>query len=140
MTQPHPIPDHRCQHLTGKRRRCRLSARPDSPFCSLHAALARTGDDVVADLLAPFADGPAAFKSFAALNQFLAQLLILQVQDRISPRRAAVMAYNVNLLLRTIAAAEHSAAKNAKPPVIEYVMPNLRGREPSSSSSGSSTQ
>jgi hypothetical protein len=42
--------------------------------------------------------------SAVQINAFLSQLAALVVQDRISPRRAAVLAYIHSLLLRTLPA------------------------------------
>jgi len=44
------------------------------------------------------------FQSAAQINQFLSHLLLLLAQDRLSPRRGAVMAYTCNLLLRSLRA------------------------------------
>jgi hypothetical protein len=44
------------------------------------------------------------FRSAIPINDFLARLLLLLAQDKISPRRAAVLAYITNQLLRTLPA------------------------------------
>jgi hypothetical protein len=44
--------------------------------------------------------------SAVQVNAFLSQLALLLVQDRISPRRAAVLAYIHSLLLRTLPAVQ----------------------------------
>jgi hypothetical protein len=46
------------------------------------------------------------FKSAESINDFLSRLLLALAHDRISPRRAAVLAYITNQLLRTVAAIE----------------------------------
>jgi hypothetical protein len=47
------------------------------------------------------------FRSAVAINRSLGELYKLQARNLISPRRAAVMAYTANLLLRTLPAIEH---------------------------------
>ena len=42
------------------------------------------------------------FQSASEVNQFLSRLLVLLAQDRLSPRRGAVMAYTCNLILRSL--------------------------------------
>ena len=46
-------------------------------------------------------------------SHFLAKLIILQAQNRISTRRAAVLAYITNQLLRTFAAIKRVQAEQA---------------------------
>jgi hypothetical protein len=140
MTQSHESATDRCQHLTNQGRRCRLAAQPDSRFCARHEDPAQAG--IETDLLTAFADGKESLACISALHDFLGRLLVLQVQNRISPRRAAVMAYNVNLMLRTVltAARNRNAAKTSRHPVVEYVFPGTHPRDPSPSSGGSSTQ
>jgi hypothetical protein len=112
----------RCQHLTAKRRRCRLSVVNDRVgLCFRHlaqqAAQASSGSTAVVpihdtpELLAHTADLRSAlagelkeFKSAAEINEFLGRLLLLLSENRVAPRRAAVLAYVCNLLLRTLPA------------------------------------
>ena len=54
------------------------------------------------DLSGDFATQLAELKSAEQINDFLGKLLILVVQNRISVRRAAVLAYITNQLLRTV--------------------------------------
>lgn len=67
-----------------------------SPTPSLSSAPA----DLSATLTADLSD----FKSAVPINDPLSRLLLVLAQDRISPRRAAVLAYISNLLLRTLPA------------------------------------
>jgi hypothetical protein len=46
------------------------------------------------------------FTSASDINKFLSKILILLSQDRISPRRASILAYTCSLLLRTLPAIE----------------------------------
>ncbi len=97
----------RCQHLFINGTRCRLLVpNSDSVFCPRHAKLPEHEHEL-ADLSATLMTGLTDFKSALPINDFLSRLLHLQAEDRISPRRAAVMAYTCNLLLRTLPAIEH---------------------------------
>jgi hypothetical protein len=107
----------RCLYRTSAGRRCRLSvSSPDSEFCRLHATLS---DGTQADLSAALTGGLDEFSSPTAINEFLSRLLLLLSENRISPRRAAVLAYITNQILRTIAVMEAAAIAQArqKPPV-----------------------
>src|SRR6266404_3188117 len=57
----------------------------------------------------------------AQINDFLARLLLLLAQDKISTRRAAVLAYITNQLLRTLPAIAKEV--NAEPTQIIFDMP-----------------
>ncbi len=99
----------RCTHLTPTGRQCRLPV-PDaqSPFCFRHTQL-RHQHFQLADLSPDLVGQLTDFKSAADINQVLSKLLILLSQNRVSPRRAAVIAYVTSLLLRTLPAIEHEA-------------------------------
>jgi hypothetical protein len=103
----------RCAHRFANGRRCRLwSSNIDSPFCPGHATLPqnqREPADTAASLTADLKE----FRSAIPINEFLARLLLLLAQDRISPRKAAVLAYITNQLLRTLPAID--AELNPKP-------------------------
>ena len=118
MTQQTPKPNFinnavRCTHHFANGRRCRLFATNlDSSFCPSHAALpenqrepAETAAVLTADL--------NEFRSAIPINDFLARLLLLLARDRISARKAAVLAYITNQLLRTLPAID--AELNPKP-------------------------
>jgi hypothetical protein len=97
----------RCQHRTSSGRQCRFRASgPASELCSRHASIHACS----ADLAAALTNGLTGFKSAAPINDFLSRLLLLLAQDRISPRRAAVLAYITNQLLRTVAVMEQEPA------------------------------
>jgi len=109
-----------CRHRTVSGRRCRLRVlNPDSHLCFRHAQL-RQKKRHAADLAGDLAGQLTEFTSAADINTFLSRLLLLQAHDRIAPRRAAVMAYTANLLLRTLPAiyAEEGAAQDAPPHLI----------------------
>jgi hypothetical protein len=69
--------------------------------------------DFPADLLGPMQD----FRTRAAINHALGKLATLLAGKRISPRRAAVLAYTFQLLLQTLpdAKEDDTAARNASP-------------------------
>jgi hypothetical protein len=93
-----------CHHRTVSGRRCRLRVlNPESHLCFRHAQL-RQKKRHAADLAGDLAGQLTEFTTAADLNAFLSRLLLLQAHDRIAPRRAAVMAYTCNLLLRTLPA------------------------------------
>ncbi len=104
-----------CRHRTVSGRGCRLRVlNAQSHLCFRHAQL-RQKKRHAADLAGDLAGQLTEFTSAADINTFLSRLLLLQAHDRIAPRRAAVMAYTCNLLLRTLPAidAEENAAQNA---------------------------
>ncbi len=98
--------DSGCKHHTRKGR-CRMPiADPGTGLCSDHARR-RSKRDEASNLAAELVAGLSEFKSAVPINDFLSRLLRFQAHDRIHPRRAAVMAYTCNLLLRTLPAIEH---------------------------------
>jgi hypothetical protein len=113
-----------CRHRTVSGRRCRLRVlNPESHLCFRHAQL-RQKKRHAADLAGDLAGQLTEFTTAADLNTFLSRLLLLQAHDRIAPRRAAVMAYTCNLLLRTLPAMDREI--NGDPdadPVIIFDMP-----------------
>ncbi len=99
-----PINDsNRCQHRFSNRTRCRkLVSHANLRFCSRHAALPENMQP--ADLTVELLQDPKDLDGLDGIYDFLSRLIILQVQNRISTRRAAVLAYITNQLLRTFAA------------------------------------
>lgn len=102
----------RCQYHSPSGRRCRfLVSDARSPHCLRHASrLAQPCSAVPpspdAGLSSVLPTDPAAFKSPSQINDFLSALLVHLAQNRISARRAAVLAYITNQLLRTLPAIE----------------------------------
>jgi hypothetical protein len=72
------------------------------------------------DLSGDFAAQLVELKSAEQINDFLGKLLILVVQNRISVRRAAVLAYITNQLLRTVSIMNK---ESNDPPQIIFDMP-----------------
>jgi hypothetical protein len=114
-----PNVQFRCQHRSSAGRQCRFRASgQDSRLCSRHDSMERHSAEVTADLTSDLGD----LTSAAAINDFLRRLLLLLAQDRISTRRAAVLAYITSQLLRTISAinkeAEDDAPKDTRPTIV----------------------
>jgi hypothetical protein len=93
----------KCRHFTARGRQCRLPALR-SGLCFRHAALELQPQPVDVDLSADFLIQLDDLRSAEQINLFLAKLLILVVQNLISARRAAVLGYITNQLLRTLPA------------------------------------
>jgi hypothetical protein len=106
-----PIDDsNRCQHRFSNRTRCRkLVSHDNSRFCTRHAALPENMQP--ADLTPELIKDPKDLDGLDGIYDFLARLIILQAQNRISTRRAAVLAYITNQLLRTFAAIKRVQAE-----------------------------
>jgi hypothetical protein len=105
ITKPSSINNSaRCSYRFANGRRCRLSASDvDSALCPSHARLPenqREPADTAASLTADLKE----FRSAIPINDFLARLLLLLAENKISPRRAAVLAYITGQLLRTLPA------------------------------------
>ena len=93
----------RCAHLYPNGRRCRLYATANSSFCPAHAPLPANQPDA-AEIASTLTVNLDDFTSAAQINDFLSRLLLLLAQDKISTRRAAVLAYITNQLLCTLPA------------------------------------
>jgi hypothetical protein len=112
-------PDNRCHHQFANGTRCRLlTLYPDSLFCPRHRAQSDAQVIIDTDLSSAFGDEPTDFRSAAHINDFLAKLTTLLIQNRISSRRASVLAYISSLELRTLAAIEHELGQDDFCPVI----------------------
>jgi hypothetical protein len=94
----------RCTHRFPNGRRCRLYATAVNPnFCPAHASVPANQPnpaEIASTLTANLDD----FSSAVQINDFLSRLLLLLAQDKISTRRAAVLTYITNQLLRTLPA------------------------------------
>lgn len=98
-----PVLPH-CGHRTPSGRRCRMAVfDPGSGLCPKHAALLQNDLDR-SDLSSSLIGDIQEFRSAADINHSLGELYKLQARNKITPRRAAVMAYTCNLLLRTLPA------------------------------------
>jgi hypothetical protein len=95
-----------CHHLYPSGRRCRYVLAPDSLFC-IHHIDSGFGATPDVDLSRHFGPDPLNFKSASEVNDFLCSLARLMVENRISARRASVLAYIASLELRTLREIEH---------------------------------
>ena len=103
-----------CCHHTATGRRCRSTrSSSDSCLCPRHRAIEQKLLSAEPDDLTPeFTDLEDSLQTVDGIHTSLSELYILVVQDRISPRRASVLAYVSSLLLRSLANAEKNAAKS----------------------------
>ena len=93
----------RCRHYTATGRRCRLTVLdPTSGLCFRHVG--RQFQPTDEDLSPAFVGLLSGFQSASRIHDFLTQLTVLLVQNRISTRRAAILAYLGQTLLRTLPA------------------------------------
>ncbi len=95
-----------CAHRTPSGRRCRLPISDFDTGLCLNHALRHKKDRDLADLASALTGKSEEFQTAAGINRSLSELYTLLAQNRISPRRAAVLAYISNLLLRTLPAIE----------------------------------
>jgi hypothetical protein len=119
----------RCSHRSLSGRHCRAQARDSrSGLCPRHyfrPPVHQPDPSLAAELLGPLTE----FQSASDVNAFLSRLLLLLAQDRVSPRRGAVMAYTCNLLLRSLRAMDlEFAAANADDPGQLVIADLPRGR------------
>src|SRR5271163_4042434 len=117
------VTKERCQHLTRSGRQCRTQISPaHDTLCPRHAAALR--DDSV-DLSAFLSQNLSAQKSAADIHTQLWNLSHTLQQGRISPRRAAVLAYISSLLLRTLPALDTHKSSQDRHIVIDMPRPLL---------------
>jgi hypothetical protein len=107
-TMPSPV-GSRCQHRYANGKQCRQSGlESQAGLCSHHFRLSNPsvtfpstpGNDST-DLSADLLRGRLKFSSAEGLREFLTRLLVLVTEGRVTPRRAAVLAYITNQLLHT---------------------------------------
>src|SRR5260370_4639593 len=122
-----------CRQRTPSGRRCRMAVSdPDSGLCAKHAALLQKDLDQ-ADLSASLIGDIQEFRSAADINHSLGELYKLQARNKITPRRAAVMAYTANLLLRTLPPIQHQTnppATQHQPTLIDIPRPHRQCPQP----------
>jgi len=119
-----------CHQRTPSGRRCRMAvSNPDSGLCSKHAAEHQKDLDQ-ADLAASLIGDIQEFRSAADINHSLGELYKLQARNKITPRRAAVMAYTCNLLLRTLPAIQQQMATEPRRIIIDMPEPDRSDLRP----------
>jgi hypothetical protein len=117
---PSSEPAH-CRHRIRKGRYCQLPVLDaSSGLCFRHSAL-RNQEADAGDLSSDLLGDVREFRSASDVHAFLAKLLCLLTQNRIAIRRAAVLAYITNQLLRTLAAIERET--NSEDTTIIFDMP-----------------
>jgi len=94
---------------------------PDSGLCSKHAADRHKELDQ-ADLASTLIGDIQEFRDAVTINHSLGELYKLQARNKITPRRAAVMAYTANLLLRTLPAIarDNGLQPQQQGPIFDY--------------------
>src|SRR5260370_18798272 len=104
----------RCQHSTSPGRQCRsVVAEPGDSFCARHAASEPSDSE---DFSAALTNKACRFQNAQGINHSLGALYPLSAQGRISPRRARVLAYISNLLLRSLTAIDNDLYPKAGRP------------------------
>ncbi len=104
---------NRCNYSFPNGMRCRLIGFGNQPFCPKHTQVAVPPQPDPAEIASTLTVNLDDFTSAAKINDLLARLLLLLAQDKISTRRAAVLAYITNQLLRTLPAI--AKEENAEP-------------------------
>ncbi len=119
----------RCTHRFPNSKRCRLYVRTrDSAYCSTHAKLPQNQQEppeTAASLTADLKE----FRSAIPINEFLARLLLLLAENKISARRAAVLAYITNQLLRTLPAIDRELNPKEDPNAPTQIIFDMPGPE-----------
>src|SRR6266849_5110077 len=110
----------RCSHRTSGGRRCRLSVSdPNSTLCPQHRA--EQMEEEATDHYAYLSHNFQYFQTAQGVNFSLMNLYRLLAENRISPRRAAVLSYISSLLLHTLPQIDADKAAGitdpTKPPI-----------------------
>jgi hypothetical protein len=112
---------NRCNYRFPNGMRCRLIGFGTQPFCPKHTQVAVPLQPDATEIASTLTVNLDDFTSAAQINDFLSRLLLLLAQDKISTRRAAVLAYITNQLLRTLPAI--AKEEDAEPTKIIFDMP-----------------
>jgi hypothetical protein len=108
----------RCQHIFDNGKRCRmLLTAPGANFCTRHARLGQN-HPIEEDFREKLLKNSQDFQTAQGINFALGNLYDLVAQNRISTRRAAVLAYISSLLLRTLPAIDYDRQANIKDPAL----------------------
>ena len=116
-------PAARCIHRTPGGRRCKALVSDSASGLCFHHAQRRQKKTAAEELAQTLTEGINDFTSPHNINTFLSRLLQLLAKDAIPTRRAAVMAYITNQLLRTISVIDHQEAFAEKHPTIIFDLP-----------------
>ena len=105
-----------CQHQFENGTRCRLPISSiDTVFCPRHARLGQN-QPIEEDLSPKLLRNSQDFQTAQGINFALGNLYDLVAQNRISTRRAAVLAYINSLLLRTLPAIDSDRLNDIQDP------------------------
>jgi hypothetical protein len=116
----------RCRHHTSSGRRCRRTIFDESlRLCLQHARIQNTQRD--AEDLTPFLLGDLAdIRTAQDMHLVLGKLFILLAQNRVATRKAAVLTYIIQQLLRTLPAIDkelNSSGEDAQKIIIDIPRP-----------------
>ncbi len=107
----------RCSHLTAGGRQCRLlAAGPHDNLCLHHRTLHQANQP--ADLSSELLSQSQGFQTAQGVNFALTNIYELLAADRISTRRAAVLAYINSLILRTLPAIDADLSAGITDPTL----------------------
>jgi hypothetical protein len=118
---------NQCCHLSPTGRRCRAArSSPTSCLCPRHRNMEQSARsaDLSPDLAARLTDIRESLQSVEGVRDSLAELYVLLAQNRVSPRRAAVLAHISNLLLGLIP--DDEADAEPEKPTVQFIF----GRAP----------
>jgi hypothetical protein len=108
MSEPLPF----CTNVSRAGRHCRSRvSHLDSPYCRSHARIHRAAN-VATNPLAGLPPELSQFTSIEDVTRFLASLLTMLAENRISARRAAVLAYIANSLLHALKSAQAASVNS----------------------------
>src|SRR5579862_2216465 len=113
---------NQCCHLSPTGRRCRAArSGPTSCLCPRHRTIEQTARsaDLSPQLVARLSDIRESLQSVEGVRDSLAELYVLLAQNRVSSRRAAVLAHISNLLLRLIPDDEEDA--EPEKPTVQFI-------------------
>jgi len=128
-----PPADSRCQHRYQNGTRCRLRCSDShSGLCSRHfrmknAAVLPSFPDDSADLSAELLPELSECSSVVDLRKFLARLLVLVTQGRVSSRRASVLSYIAYQLLHSSALSKQRPSSNLKSSLLRLAHSAMEG-------------
>jgi hypothetical protein len=107
----------RCQHRSPAGRQCTSAvASPDATLCSYHSST-QTSDST--DFSLQLVHGCGNLQEAQQISHSLVALYKLVAQGRISPRRAAVLAYVASLMLRTLKAIDYDHDRFGDRPITQ---------------------
>ena len=111
-----------CCHLSPTGRRCRAArSSPTSCLCPRHRSMEQSARsaDLSPDLAARLTDIRESLQTVEGVRDSLAELYVLLAQNRVSARRAAVLAHISNLLLGLIP--DDEADAEPEKPTVQFI-------------------